>query len=437
MKLTADTAHAQLGSTLAATDDGHVYEAVLDLFDRVIDARLSAAELATWADAAASGLLDRGLPLESLTTHAPLEPRMSSLIFRLQDTELAELWPGAVLPNLLSLGAGSADIDWRTMPECHWPRLQRIKVYEGPGTANGFFEWLGRQALPSLRELTAAAVGMTRDDLGALHRSSFWGNLEVLDLGRNEIGSDTPWPPMPAIRRLGMARGEHTAQTIASITATPLRALEALDVSGNPIGNVGFDFLARRALPSLQRLAARACALDDGHAWRSLRSATWPALRDLDLQDDLSDAALVPDLAIVFRQLETLDLSSTQLSDDSSKELAALDWPRLTSLSMLFNRIGDDGAVALAGATFPQLKHLDLSGNPVGDRGLDAMTRAGWWLGLEALGIVNLDISDTGLIALAERMPPGLRELRLLARPYAASVLEAVRSALPTGALLR
>jgi hypothetical protein len=436
MKLTAESAHTQLASTLRTTDVARVYEAVLDLFDRVVDARLPADVLAGWADAAAAALLARELPLEALTTFAPLEARMSPLIFRLQDTELAELWPTAELPNLLSLGAGSADIDWRSMPDCRWPHLRRIKVYEGPGIAGGFFEWLGRQSLPSLRELTANAVGMTREDLAALHRASFWGNLEVVELGRNDIGGDVAWPPLAAIRQLGMARGGHTAKTMASITATPLRALESLDVSGNPIGNVGFDFLARRALPALQRLGARACSFDDGHAWRSLRSATWPALRDLDLQDDLSDATLVPELAIVFRGLVALDLSSTQLSDDGARELSALDWPHLTTLSMLFNRLTDDGATSLATASFPALKRLYLSGNPIGDRGVDALARAPWWNGLEALGIVNLELTDAGLLALAARMPPGLRDLRVLARPYAASTIDAVRQALPVGATL-
>jgi Ran GTPase-activating protein (RanGAP) involved in mRNA processing and transport len=436
MKLTADTARAELASALTTADDTHVYEAVLDLLDRVFDARLPAADLAAWTDAAAAGLLERRLPLDALTTYAPLEPRMSSLVFRLQDTELAELWPAATLPNLLTLGAGTAAIDWRAMPDCRWPHLRRIKVYEGPGVASGFFEWLGRQALPSLRELTAYAVGMTHDDLAALHRGSFWGNLEVLDLGRNEIGADAAWPPMPAIRQLGLARGGHGAKTMASLTATPLRALESLNIAGNPIGNVGFDFLARRSLPALRRLEARACSLTEGHAWRSLRSTSWPALRELDLQDDLSEPALIGDLAVVFRQLEALDISSTQLTNDGARELAAVEWPRLGSLSMLFNQVSDEGAEALAGAAFPALKQLGLSGNPIGNRGMHSLLRAPWWDQLEVLDVVNLELTDDGVHSLAASLPSRLRELHLLARPYSPQALAAVRNALPPGATL-
>lgn len=436
MTISLEKAYAELAAALAAPDDDIFYD-IVAISDRLLKGGHADAELEAWATTAAQGILARDLPIGSLTSYDTLDPRFSALTFQLMDTELVTLWPQRSVENLLSLGVGEAHVDWNEMPDCQWRRLRQVLVFEGPAIENGFISWLARQQLPALRRFKARNVGLSSEAFVVLTNASFWRRLVEVDVGYNPIGAGAPWPDMPMLRVLRIPKTSTTNDTLALLARSSLRGVVEFDISGNPIDHVGLDLIARRSLPALETLSARGCRFADGHAWRSVRNASWPALRDLDLQDSLRDPSPLTD-APILPQLERLDLASTELNDAGASVLSTVHLDRLQSLSVSYNELTDAGAVALSRARLPALKTFHASVNPLGDRGVSALTSAAWWRTLETVGLVNVELTEEGLLNLASNLPSTLRELFVkTAKPLSPRVLAALQQALPQAATLR
>ena len=206
---------------------------------RLLAAGLADDAVEAWASEAARGIVARAIPPDKLTCYSTLGPRLSALVFHLVDSELLHLWPARALPNLLSVHLGGEDIDWRTMPDCDWPRLTTLSMQSGPGIAHGLLVWLARQDLPSLRQLIAERLDAPGSEIAALSRAQFWDNLEVLNVGYNPIDARSTWPAMPYLRVLRVPSTRTTHEDLRSLLAATPPQLAELDISGNPIDNEG------------------------------------------------------------------------------------------------------------------------------------------------------------------------------------------------------
>ena len=171
-------------------------------------------------------------------------------------------------------------------------------------------------------------LGLT--DVAALAAVTSWHGLQVLRLGRNNLG------------------GAGAAGTLAaSLAAWP--ALQELSLLGSDIGAAGAAALATANLPALQDLNLSSCRFRAAGA-RALAAANWP-------------------------DLSKLDLSHNYLCDEGAVALASAAWPRLRELTVSWNAIEDGGAAALAEAAWP-LKFLDFRGNLGAAQGVVALRAA-------------------------------------------------------------
>jgi Ran GTPase-activating protein (RanGAP) involved in mRNA processing and transport len=242
---------------------------------------------------------------------------------------------------------------------------------------------------------------------------------------------------MPRLRLLRIPKTGTTNDDLRTLTAGGLPLLTHLEISGNPVNNEGFDLLRDSPFPALEALEARGCRFSDGHAWRSLAAIDWPSLRRLDLQDSLRDPRDLRAASSVLRRLEALVLSSCELDEHGAQALADIELAELTSLDVSYNELNVTAAEALANAALPRLREFHASVTPLGDAGVRALTHAAWWRSLEVIELVNVELTDEGLRALASSLPSTLRELRLgPPRSFTLHTLEALRAALPAGATL-
>jgi Leucine-rich repeat (LRR) protein len=109
----------------------------------------------------------------------------------------------------------------------------------------------------------------------------------------------------------------------------------------------------------------------------------------------------------VNRELQTLDLSKSKITDEDLKDLVEFiheHFPNIKSLDLCSNNIGDAGAADLARLT--QLKILYLGGNNIGDAGAADLAKL---TQLEILYLGGNSISDVGAAYLAR-----LSHLKLL-----------------------
>ncbi len=434
MTLSLDKAYDELRAALAGAEDDVFYD-VIAISDRLLRSKHPDPALIAWAESAARGVLARNIPPDKLVCYDTLDARLSALIFSISDSELDKFWPALPLSNLRMIKLGKADIDWKEMPDCNWPLLKDVSVYEGPGVANGVLVWLARQDLPALREFSMPGVEATNADFGALSCSTYWAQLENVDVGYNTyLGG--PWRALPAARSLKLPNTHATADDLRTLLSVPLPQLAHLDISGNRIENAGFDVLIQRPLPALTTLGARACNFEHGHAWRVLAHAQLPSLRRLDLQDSLRDPRSLAAAAPVLRGLTELKLGSCELDDAGAAVLASLEMPVLEHLDLTYNQLTDQGIAHLATARWPCLKHFDISVNPLGDRGVAALTEAPWWAALEEIGLVRVEVTDAGLGTLTRAIPRALRKLSVgPAKWFGDDAYQVLRNALPDGAL--
>jgi uncharacterized protein (TIGR02996 family) len=184
-------------------------------------------------------------------------------------------------------------------------------------------------------------------------------NLRRLDLGTRFIDYDSGYFEDPTIGSAG-------AQILAD--AHSLRALEAIDVSRQRVGNEGLSALVA-ALPRLHELHARHVQCDDV---AFLQGSTGAALDRLDLSGNAFGDAGAQALSDASRlaTLKTLDLDTCE--------------------------IGPQGVRALTTAPFWQtLRRLDISRNPIGERLTELLVQAAPPAHLHTLALADVDIGGS------------------------------------------
>jgi len=223
-------------------------------------------------------------------------------------------------------------------------------------------------AHPSARFLVELALGgndraqaaidvLARDAPASLRALRLW-SMWQLDLG-------ALWAAMPELRRLSLA-----GQALA-LGALELPRLERLELVDSELSNANARTLARAPWPALQQLKldfGTGCLTGDASiddVFVLLGRADLPALSRLALLHTRYIREVVRELPAspLAPQLEALDLSSNQMTDDHAIELARhrARFPRLQQLDISANRLTSIGIDALAGFA-PKLRALRQDG---------------------------------------------------------------------------
>ncbi len=183
---------------------------------------------------------------------------------------------------------------------------------------------LGDVEFPNLRELVLECNGLTASGVAGL--APLLGQLEVLDLGDNEIGdegvSKLAAVPMPRLRRLRLYFNNIGASGASALAAAEVPVLRELDL-GNHEGWVHRD-----------------CNLIGSDGCRALVASRW------------------------FATLEVLNLSGNGIDTEGALALAAVPL-RARNVDLQYNRIGDGGASALAASW--RVERIGLTSNQLVD----------------------------------------------------------------------
>jgi uncharacterized protein (TIGR02996 family) len=230
----------------------------------------------------------------------------------------------------------------------------------------------------------------------ALARLPGLDRVEALDLSNHGFGT---WPllaplleraPLPSMRRLTLRNNQIWPEAVRALAGTPVTGrLEALNLSGNPLSDVGLEHLATGpAFAGLTELIARGDEQDFSDCVHAAgasalaRSATLTKLRRLDLRGQyIGDAGLID----LVRSPNTAGLAEFDLADNEIGSLgsqaveALVESPHLRSMewvSLARNRIDRLAAEALA--SWPRLRdgvRVDLRKCEIDRAGLDAILR--------------------------------------------------------------
>jgi hypothetical protein len=149
---------------------------------------------------------------------------------------------------------------------------------------------LSRAALDQLHTLALDDMAVSRDAARALSAARLPA-LTHLSLAGNHparagLASLLGWPSLPALTHLSLARCQLDRDLAPLLSAAPLPALTSIDLSDNPLGNLGLTrILDAPWRDQLQHLTLRGCGLT-AEAMRTLAAAQLPALHTLDLSDN-------------------------------------------------------------------------------------------------------------------------------------------------------
>jgi Ran GTPase-activating protein (RanGAP) involved in mRNA processing and transport len=153
----------------------------------------------------------------------------------------------------------------------------------GNSLSRDAFEALSRcHSLRHLRSLRLALTSLGADAMRALTRRASWPDLTSLELGDSERASESL--PVLFESRL-VERLTHLSLSASRLDASHLeplvsalprmRTLVGLDLSENPIGDVGAEALAAATMPpTLRRLSLHACALSS-LGFERIAAAPW------------------------------------------------------------------------------------------------------------------------------------------------------------------
>jgi uncharacterized protein (TIGR02996 family) len=239
--------------------------------------------------------------------------------------------------------------------------------------------------------------------------------------------------PVRKVRFLGVR------DRLAELVQSPLlRLVRELDLTDNPLGNLGPNFLARsKHLLKLDALDLGYTELGDKGLQVLATSPVFAPLRSLRINNN--NHLGVPGMRALAESphltaLVDLDVSDNDLSDAALRPL--FDGPpgnRLTRLVLRDNRLGDAGIAALvASPVFARMAErggridlrrvemgrigariladspalelvevLDLEGNNLGDEGLEALAASPYLRRLRELKLRETRINDDGVRALA------------------------------------
>ncbi len=209
----------------------------------------------------------------------------------LSDAAIAVLGASGAFPRLHTLTLNHNFSPWRrcsgaTLSRLFAPRWMgalRSLDLSGNSLSRDAFEALSRcHSLRHLRSLRLALTSLGADAMRALTRRASWPDLTSLELGDSERASESL--PVLFESRL-VERLTHLSLSASRLDASHLeplvsalprmRTLVGLDLSENPIGDVGAEALAAATMPpTLRRLSLHACALSS-LGFERIAAAPW------------------------------------------------------------------------------------------------------------------------------------------------------------------
>jgi hypothetical protein len=377
-----------------------------------------AARLGSWAAQAGVSRIEIGAPLSDSALAALLREPGAGALRALHHrcwtgTRALEVLVGQPAPlTALSLGVTGEAVR-PSMSLLHGEATASLRAFgvEGfedePGQWGGLREagwWWGLEALRlggAMSPRARRAAPVTASLLGGASDPA-WGALEVLSLrgltGRELLdgGAEALAARLPALRALTLEQVPEDS-ALWALLARLSGSLESLELG-----------LVSRSLPVLER--ARHIASSD---LPGLRRLAMTFARGFDEPDSAGPTRLLG--APWLAGLDELELGCFARDDAwSASALRALP-VGLGALSLTQCVLGDASGEALASRPFEALRALRLSGAQLSEGALGEMTRAGWWSGLESLSL-HMDYGPANaapLAALAGRLPPGLKALRI------------------------
>jgi hypothetical protein len=262
---------------------------------------------------------------------------------RLTDDDLQILHSFPALKSVLVHGAGISDVGAEHLARIS--KLEGLSLGSTSVTADGI-----KQLAMSTRLKGISIIGPNTNDatIAALGTMQELTSISLLDADISSQGLE-PLTRLPKLRMLRLLRcgwlDDEAARHLAQ-----LRGLEALDLTGAPIGDRGLAHL--RAMPNLTSLSLSGTNVsDDGmEAVASLRK-----LRFLQL-----DGSCVGDMGVSrlreLSQLEVLGLFETGISDVAADDLASLT--NLRRLRLTRTSVTDSGLIKLK--SLAKLELLDV-----------------------------------------------------------------------------
>ena len=228
---------------------------------------------------------------------------------------------------------------------------------------------------PYLARLTAVAIFAQHIDerlTRALVTSPHLGGLRSLNVGRNRVGDRRAerlaWSP----RFRNLVELDLGDNAVGDLDASHRRTLnfgnlEVLELRRNEVTRAGLgDLCSSPTLRSLRRIGLSLNYVGSPRDW-TMPAAGVVALRSLDLTENVLSAEGVGAVTALpgLGDLTDLELSRNELGNAGAAVLAG--WPGAASLRRLMlveTQIGDDGAQALARSPYLfRLVHLNLSEN--------------------------------------------------------------------------
>lgn len=261
------------------------------------------------------------------------------------------------------------------------------------------------ELLAGVRSLDFGSGELTTAAAVAIGRSPNAANLERLGLSNTHVGEDAVFalaqsPHLKNLRELDLCRCGVTAKSLRALAQSPhLANLERLDLSMNPLPPFALDALSgSRTLGKLKHLALRQLVIANDTFERLFRSPVTAQLEQLDLQGAMLSKAKLRGLveATSFGRLRKLTLGENILMRGEIDVLGEADWlPNLADLALYNTKMTDAGVRALTERLPPgRLGRLDLSRNFLTDESAGVLLNWGGLSGLTDLSLYQSGISD-------------------------------------------
>lgn len=243
----------------------------------------------------------------------------------------------------------------------------------------GAIERLAERARPSSLQLTD--IDLRPAELAGLVRSPLRKSLRRFAMIRSAWPRDSVALDWPALDVLAMIDLRLAGRDVRRVLQHPaLDSLTTLDLSNNPIDDVGMRAITDRALPRLRTLRIERTYLGrDGMIGLALSSLV-RRLTSLSIGEDHADPTVgaLCMLAEAAEQLIELEIDLRFMKADGAVELVRRLRAPLRGLRL---RIGDRGLAMvnalLNNPALRELRKLDLSGQPLGHAAVVALARAG------------------------------------------------------------
>jgi internalin A len=282
------------------------------------------------------------------------------------------------------------------------------KAYAALSRLKGLSGLLCTTATEVVLEITFARSGQDNDELMRQvmkHRYGLGGlqtlnvrDADLTDAGAREVRE------LPELEVLQLANNRITDKGLEGMTQLP--KLQGLGLGGNPVTGVG---LKHKEMPNLRELGLGGCPLSDaglrviaGHKNLETLSLSDTALTDEELKHLTSLKALTeldlnndPVTDAGIKELAALPLRSLHLEGTRVSGAGFRDFTSLRSLALSRSAMTDDGLKDLAGNK--ELDTLDLRGTRVTDEGMKHVAA----LPVRRLDLHGTKVTAKGLKALA------------------------------------